>query len=141
MNRINWKRVWIGTVVGFIGWAAWSGVCNMVGIGDRYQAAQQAGQFLMEPRYPFFMGAWFVFLFLLSLIVVWLYAAARSTLGAGPKTALLLGVVVGFAIAVPENFAMAAWSPASRVFPLWWMLELWVGAVIAALLGGWLYRD
>lgn len=141
MNRINWKRVWLGAVVGFIGWAVWGFVCYRVGLVDHYKAAEQAGQFLAQPRYSFFMIAWLVFIFVSALILVWLYAAGRATLGAGPKTALVLGAAVGFAMAVPLNFAMATWSPVPRVVPLWWMLQLWGGAILATLLGGWLYRD
>jgi hypothetical protein len=48
--------------------------------------AQQAGLFLKEPRYPFFPAAWIVVLFLISYILAWLYASARVTRGAGPKT-------------------------------------------------------
>jgi hypothetical protein len=29
----------------------------------------------------------------------------------------------------------------SRIFPLWWMLDLWVGAMMASLVAGWLYKD
>jgi hypothetical protein len=49
--------------------------------------------------------------------------------------------VVGFAAGFPTNFAMAVWAPFSRHFPLWWMLELWVGAILAALIAGWFYKD
>jgi hypothetical protein len=49
--------------------------------------------------------------------------------------------VVGFAAGFPTNFAMAVLAPFSRHFPLWWMLELWVGAILAALIAGWFYKD
>jgi hypothetical protein len=32
-------------------------------------------------------------------------------------------------------------APFARVLPLWWMLELWFGAILASLVAGWLYRD
>jgi hypothetical protein len=94
--------------------------------------------FLKEPRYPFFVGQWFVLLFVLAFIVAWLYASVRATRGAGPKTAVFVGFLVGFAT---SNFAMAAWAPFSRHFSLWWKLELWIGAMLAALTAGWLYKD
>jgi hypothetical protein len=28
-----------------------------------------------------------------------------------------------------------------RHIPLWWMLDLWLGAIIASLVAGWLYKD
>jgi len=138
---INSRRVWIGGLLGFVAWALWSGVTNMVVLASRYPAAQQAGQMLQQPRYPFFMGAWFVVLLLLSWAVAWLYAGVRATFGPGPGTAIKVGLVFGFAIGFPMAFSMAAWATFSRVFPLWWMLELWGGAVLAALVAGWVYRE
>jgi hypothetical protein len=70
-----------------------------------------------------------------------LYASARATQGAGPKTAAQIGLFVGFAAGFPSNFAMATWAPFPRVLSLWWMLELWFGAILASLVAGWLYRD
>jgi hypothetical protein len=28
-----------------------------------------------------------------------------------------------------------------RIFPFWWMLETWVGAILATFVAGWLYQD
>lgn len=141
MAAINSKRVVLGAVAGGVVWFVWSMIINFTVLGPRYEAAQQAGQFLKEPRYPFFVGQWIIILFLLSYILAWLYASARSTLGPGPGTALRMGLLVGFAIGFPLNFSFATWSPLDRIFPLWWMLELWVGAVLATLVAGWLYKD
>jgi hypothetical protein len=111
-------------------------------IGDaRYVAAQNAGLFLKESRYPLFVGQWIVIVFVLAIILAHLYAWARQTLGPGPGTALKIGILVGFATGFPGNFAQAAWSTVDRVFPLGWMLDLWVGSILAALVAGWLYKD
>jgi hypothetical protein len=42
---------------------------------------------------------------------------------------------------VPGNFAQAVWSPVSRMLPLGWMLEMWAGAILAAVVAGFLYKD
>jgi hypothetical protein len=141
MAAINRKRVWLGAVVAWVVWAVWSVAVNVGFIGARYQEAQQAGFLNDPPRYPFFYGQWMVVLFLLSLLIAWLYASVRATQGAGPRTALLVGAFVGFAAGFPTNFATATWFPIERYFPLMWMLELWVGAILAALVAGWLYKD
>ena len=123
-------------------WLIWSFLVGHFIIGDaRYVAAQNAGLFLKQPRYPFFVGQWIVILFVLAIIVAHLYAWTRQTLGAGPGTALKIGVLVGFAGGFPENFAQACWSPVERVFPLGWMLDMWVGSILATLVAGWLYKD
>ena len=143
MAAVNTRRVFLGALAGGVVWNIWSVIVNTVVLSARYQAAQQAGTVLKQPRYPYplFIGVWIVTLFVLAFVVAWLYASARATKGAGPMTAATIGLVVGFAAGFPTNFATATWAPISRHFPLWWMLELWVGAIIAALVAGWLYRD
>ena len=143
MAAVNTRRVLLGALAGGVVWNIWSIGINTVVLGARTQAAQEAGDFLRQPRYPFplFLGTWIVMLFVLAYILAWLYASARATRGAGPGTALLIGLVVGFAAGFPNNFATSTWAPFSRLFPLWWMLELWVGAILAALVAGWIYRD
>ncbi len=143
MANVNTRRVFLGALSGGIVWNIWSVIVNAVALRSRYEAAQQAGTFLKQPRYPYplFIVVWIVMLFVLAYVVAWLYASARSTRGAGPKTAAIIGLVVGFAAGFPTNFATATWAPISRHFPLWWMLELWIGAILAAFVAGWLYRE
>jgi hypothetical protein len=141
MAVVNTKRVWLGALVGWVVWVAWSSFTNLVVLMPRYAVAQQANTMLKQPRYPFFVPAWFVLLFVLALICAWLYAGVRATRGVGPKTALCVGAVVGFASGFPLAFSLSAWATFSRHISLWWMLDLWVGAILATLVAGWLYRD
>lgn len=141
MAAVNTRRVVLGAIAGGVVWTVWSMVVNVVVLGSKYAAAQQSGELLKQPRYAFFLGYWIITLFLLSYVLAWLYASVRSTRGAGPGTALTVGLLVGFAAGFPMNLSIATWSPLARTFPLWWMLDLWVGAVLATLVAGWLYRD
>jgi hypothetical protein len=141
MAGVNTRRVWLGALAGWVVWLIWSGVTNFAVLMPRYAAAQEAGTLLKEPRYSFFVPAWFVMLFVLAAICAWFYAGVRATRGAGPKTALCVGALVGFASGFPLAFSLAAWAPFGRGIPFWWMLELWVGAILATLVAGWLYRD
>lgn len=141
MTKLNLRRILLGGLVGGVVWVAWSFFLNVALLAPRYAKAQQDGFFLAQPRYPFFMPAWLVTLLLLSLILAWLYAAVRAVWGPGPVTALKLGALVGFAAGFPLSFSSAAWLPAPRIFPLGWLLELWIGAIIATFIAGWLYRE
>ena len=141
MAPINKRRVALGGVVGGVVWTIWTFVVNVAILGPRYAATQEAGGLLKEPRYPLFPLYWTIMIFVLSFILAWLYAGVRPTWGAGPRTALALGLLVGFAIAFPLNLSVATWAPMSRVFPLWWMIDLWVGTILATFVAGWLYRD
>jgi len=69
------------------------------------------------------------------------YAWSRNTIGPGPKSALKIGMLIGFCAGVPGNLAQAAWSPIPRMLPLGWMLDLWGGAMLASLVAGWLYKE
>src|SRR5579863_9933402 len=94
----NRSRIWLGGLAGGVVWLIWSFLVGQLIIGNaRYVAAQNAGLFLKEPRYPFFLGQWILVLFVLAMIVAYLYAWCRQTLGAGPGTALKIGCLVGFA--------------------------------------------
>jgi hypothetical protein len=138
---INRRRVWLGALVGGVVWNAWSMLVNIVFLGPAYQGAQQSGLLMQQPRYGFFLPVWLLTVFALAGVVALLYASVRGTCGAGPKTALLVGVMVGFAAGFPGNFATATWSPLDRILPTWWMLDLWVGSILAALAAGYTYRD
>jgi hypothetical protein len=139
MAVVNSKRVWLGTLAGGVAFTLWSMLLNIVILGEKYEAAQKAGMFL-QPRYPF-LPIWILTLFILACIAAWVYAGVRGTYGPGPGTAIKVGLAVGFAAAFPINFSVSTWLPVDRIFPLHWMIELWVGTVIAAFIAGWLYKD
>jgi len=139
---LNRGRLWLGGIVGGVVWVVWSFIINLAVIGpSRYTQAQDAGQFLKQPRYPAFEAQWIVMLFVLAIILAHLYAWVRQTLGPGPKTALKVGCLVGFAAGFPSNFGTATWGTMSRIFPLGWLLELWVGSILATLVAGALYKE
>ena len=142
MAAINKRRFWLGVLAGGVVWTVCSFLLGKVGaIEAQYVVATAAWQFLKVPRYPLFAVEWIVLLFLLTYILAWFYVSLRGSLGPGPWTALRVGLLVGFAMGFPSNFALAAWAPYSRVLPLFWMIELWGGAILATLVAGWVYRD
>lgn len=141
MAAINKRRVLIGALAGTVIWIAWSMVVEQGVLSKRYPAAQAAGLLLQNPRYSFFFFLWIVTLFLVSYVLAWLYANLRQTQGPGPKTALKLGLMVGFASGFPLSMTTASWSPLDRVFPAWWALELWVGACLSSVVAAWLYKE
>jgi len=48
---------------------------------------------------------------------------------------------VGFVAGFPLNFAQATWLAAGRGLPFGWMLEMWIGAILATIVAGSLYKD
>jgi hypothetical protein len=138
--KLNTTRIWLGGIAGGVVWTAWG---FFVGMRQApfYEAMQKQGLFLRAPRYPFFAAQWIFLIVVMSILIAYLYAWTRGTAGAGPKTALKIGMIVGFCAGVPDNFAQATWSPIPRVLPLGWMLDMWGGAILAALVAGSLYKE
>ena len=140
-SKINCKRVVLGGILGGIVWALWSMIIHMTLLARRYEAAQANGEFLAEPRYPGFVVWYMLLLIALGIVLAWLYAASRATLGPGPLSAVKVGLAVGLIQAIPANFAGSAWAPISRYFHLGWVLEGLVGCVLATLFAGWYYKE
>ncbi len=148
MAAINSRSVRNGALAGGIVFFVWSLLMEYGGgyviVGKaRMDIAMNAGWFLKEPRLPgwaFFL-IWILCLFAISYGLAWLYANLRVTAGPGPKTAALLGLIVGFAAGFPLAFAGGVWQPPSGRYAIVWCLELWVGCVLAALTAGKLYKD
>jgi hypothetical protein len=140
--KLNRGRIWLGGLAGGVVWTLWSFIVGKYVITDaRYAAAQSAGLFLKTPRYSGFVVQWIVLLFVLSIAVAHLYAWTRQSLGPGPGTALKIGFLAGFFAGFPDNFAQATWSSVGRAMPFGWMVDMWLGAILAALVAGYLYKE
>ena len=147
MASINTRSVQRGALLGGLVFLLWSmfmefGVSYLLVGKERMQIAMNAGWFLKEPRVPvwLFFIVWILCLFVVSYGLAWAYAAMRATLGAGPKTALMVGAFVGFAAGVPLQFAHGAFEPLSGRYTILWMLEMFLGCIFAALTAGKAYR-
>ncbi|MBI3477775.1 MAG: hypothetical protein HY010_18735 [Acidobacteria bacterium] len=138
--KMNTSRIWLGGIAGGVVWSIWSYLIGMK-LAPFYVAEQAKGFLLPQPRYPLFIAQWLLLTLVISILAAHLYAWSRASAGAGPRTALRIGMIVGFFAGVPSNFAQAAWSPVSRFLPLGWMLDLWGGAILATLVAGWLYKE
>jgi hypothetical protein len=141
MAGVNTRRVVLGTIAGGVVWSLWSTLVNLVILESRYTAAMNAHQMLMQARYPLWLAYWVITLFVLAYILTWFYVSVRPTLGPGPVTALRVGFLVGFASGFPLSLSLASWAPFDRHISFWWMLDLWVGAMLATLVSAWLYKD
>ena len=138
--KLNRTRIWLGGIVGGLVWNIWSFFVGMR-LNPFYMAMQQAGMFLKQARYPLFPLQWIVLIFVMSILLAHLYAWSRATAGPGPRTAVKIGMIVGFCAGFPGNFGIAAWSPMPRALPLGWMLDMWIGSILATLVAGALYKD
>jgi len=141
MAAIRTRRVILGTLAGGVVWIIWSSAISFLVLMPRYADAQKAGWLLVEPRYRLFVLYWFVMLFLLTYILTWVYVAVRNTLGPGPVTALRVGLLMGFLSGFPISFSLSTWAPFSRVIPMGWLMDLWVGAILATFVSASIYKE
>ena len=137
---IRTGRVLLGGVVAGLVMMVLTFLDNSLLLMPRMTRLMDDHKLLPTPRLPF-LPLWLLILLLLGIALVWLYAAVRPRLGPGPRTALLVGLVVGLLAGVPENFVSACWQPMGRLLPFMWMVERIVGCVLGTLVGAWLYRE
>lgn len=137
---MNWKRVFIGGLAAGLLINVIDLVVGAFVLEPRYKALQALGVFLAEPRLPF-MPLWILGQLAIGLILAYLYAATRTTLGPGPRTAAVVGLLAGLLTHVPYNVVAASWYPSGRYIPLVTMLAGLVELVLGAMVAGCLYRD
>lgn len=134
---MNHKKIIIGGLIAGVV----MGVVDFVGHGvmlmETYSQLGGAGLMQKTPRIPF-MPISSILNLVMGISFAWLYAAVRPRLGAGPQTALLLGVILGILMFVPENISTAAWSTYPLNLPFIWigigMVKTIAGTFTAALI-------
>jgi|WetSurMetagenome_2_1015567.scaffolds.fasta_scaffold318576_2 hypothetical protein len=141
MGAVNVKRVLWGGLAGGAAWIAWATFVNFVLLMPRYVVTQKAGLMYEQSRYAVFPLVWMGQFLVFGILIAALYAGVRATWGAGPLTALKVGVVFGVAAGFSANFYISAWIPISRYIPAGWVLELLGGAILAALIAGAIYKE
>jgi len=138
---VNLRRVALAGLAGGVVWSGWNAFVNLLILSGRYAAAAEGERLLIEPRYPFFVAGSYLMLFVLALIIAWLYAWIRPARGKGPLTSLPIGFLVGLVAGLPANYYVVCLVDIDTLFPFWWMLDFWVGSILAALVAGFVYRD
>jgi hypothetical protein len=139
MSTVNWKRVIVGGLVAGLVMNLSQIVLNVFAFSSESEAAMT--RMNLEPAGG---GAALIFLvdtFLIGVLIVWLYASVSPRYGAGPRTALLIGIVIAFLVRIiPSiNFGAFGMFPVSllMIAGAWGLIEV----LIAALLGCRFYKE
>ncbi len=139
MNGINVSR-WLasGVVAGIIFWLI-EGAASMLYMEDM-QSALEAHGLNMEVTASLMLTTIVVSL-LAGLVLMFFYAASRPRFGPGPKTAVIVAVALwtGSYLLSLAGYHMMGLYPAGMLVS--WGLVGLVEMVIAALVGGWIYRE
>ncbi len=139
MGGIDAKR-WLlgGLAAGVFIWLV-EGVASMLYMEDM-KAALDAHDLSMEMSAQAVVAS-IVMSLLAGLTIVFIYAMARARLGPGPRTAVVAGVAffLGSTLLSLLGWGMLGLYPA-RMLATWAVIGL-VEVVLAALLGGYIYRE
>jgi len=139
MGGINVTRLVLGGfAAGAVVWVL-EGLSSIFYIDDA-RAALEAANLSMDMT----VDTWIITV-VVSLIVgfalVFFYAAARPRFGPGPKTAATVAVVLWFASYLVSllGYQMIGLYPKSML-ALWGLVGL-IELIVAAMVGGWVYRE
>lgn len=139
MNGINVGR-WIlgGIVAGVVVWLL-EGVAGLFYM-PAMKAALDAHGLAMEMNAGVFVSSILISL-IGGLILVFIYALARARFGPGPKTAVTAAITLwtgGYLLSL-MGYNMLGLFPSSLLVT--WGLVGLLEMIVAALVGGWIYRE
>ncbi len=140
MGKMNCGRVLLGGIVAGVVFDALEFIANFFSISGRFMLEHSR----LLPNYQPSGGQLAVFIlwgFVIGIVSIWTYAAARPRLGPGPKTALIVSVMLWILWALWTHLAMWAMGFFSLSLMLWYSLKLLIEQIITTELGAWLYKD
>ena len=140
MGKIKWARVLIGglvagVVINALQFAAWA----LLGRPSLSATLKALGFSLKET--PGITVLWAAMYFVFVILFIWLYASIRPRYGAGPRTAVVAGLAAGVLLLIPD----IEWGSVLTMIPArMWAIDAgssMVIAVVATLLGAWVYKE
>ena len=139
MGKINMGRVILGGLLAGVVLNIGEFLINEPILGEQWKGAMEA---LNLPPVGGGAIAWFVVMsFVLGIAIVWIYAAMRPRFGAGPKTAIIVGLTVWFLVWVWSFGGTMVFGlyPTNLVLItlVWGLFEV----PIASVAGAWLYKE
>ena len=139
MGNINVGR-WLagGVVAGIVLWLV-EGAASALYMEEATAALAARG--LSMEMSPAFWALTCIISLLMGIAIVFFYAMARARLGAGPKTAIVIGIVAYFGFYLPTilGYMMIDLYPRSMLHT-WAMIGL-VEMIVVSLAGAWVYKE
>ena|SRR5687767_6525201 len=136
---MNAKRVILGGLLAGLVLNIGETILNIPVVGAQMDAALQT---LGLPKMSgATIGLFVLMCFGLGILCTWLYAAIRPRFGAGPRTAVIAGIVVWLLVSVWVNVASAAMG--TFPFRLLAIVMAWqlVEIPLATMAGAYVYRE
>lgn len=140
MKPINVKRVLLGGLCAGIVVIIITFLTDTFVLLNKYEYFIGLGRIRKNPALPYLPISILVNLGL-GLGFAWLYAAVRTQLTPGPKTAIILGFVLGLMLGLPENFGAACWATIGKMIPFVHFVTTLIYSVLGTLIAGYLYQE
>lgn len=100
-----------------------------------------AGSLLHPPTQAVSMGLWALMSLIYGVVGVWIYAGIRPRFGAGPKTALLVGLSLWIVSKLTVALDLTALGLVPERIVVGQAIGGLVAVVLAVSLGAWLYKE
>ena len=141
MSSINTGKVITGGLLAGLVLNVLDFLNNYLLVGEDFRAnATRLGLDPAAAESPAGIGTWVVIDFLIGILIVWTYAAIRPRLGAGPKTAIIAGLVPYLAI----TLVVFGLSQGGLIPTALWMKMAVITLIITsvgAVTGAWAYKE
>ena len=140
MNKMNWKRVFLGGLVAGIVFIVLGFASYYIYLGDAWKSVMGKLGYPLSESVGMYIYS-IVGCFVVGILAVWFYAAIRPRYGAGPGTAVLAGFVFWILSGLLPyvSFSTLGMFPL-RLLAIDCLIAL-VIMVVATLLGAWVYRE
>jgi hypothetical protein len=137
---MNWKRIVAGGLAAGVLIDVVEGGLSGALFGSQFQSelAARGLELKVGPAGAVFFTLWG---FVLGFVSVWLYAAVRPRLGAGPRTAIAVAIAVWLVSGVLPHLRDATLGILSLNLSGKFILLQLAWQIAATLLGAWIYRE
>ena len=140
MGKTNWKRVFLGGLVAGVVFIILEIAVFAIYLEDQWISVLES----LNPNYqvtPASQGLFIFNNFISAILAIWLYSAIRPRYGAGPKTA----VIVGIAVWIMRIFLPAVAWGSTGLFPVKLLviedILCLIVCIVGTLAGAWVYKE
>ncbi len=139
MANINVGKVILGGLVAGVVLNVGEAILNLQVLSSAMEEFNK--KFNLTPPGGGFIATMTILMFIFGIVTVFVYAAIRPRFGAGPKTAVIAGVLVwflSFFYASLLNMLLGLFATQPAVLAMGWEL---VQTVLASVAGAWFYKE
>jgi hypothetical protein len=136
---MNSKRILLGGLAAAVPMFGLDVLFHALVLKDRYAFFAEVGRIVTPDR-----ETWVILALtevVVGLMLASAYAVARKGLGPGPRTALVVGAILGVLYGVPAHVGSVLMLNLGKGIPFYWAVLGTAQCVVGTLVAGRLYKD